>query len=369
MDNKTKVKVAVVIGIVALAVIFIFMVIFVKGNKTPVNKNIPRKGDAGFVDPTQNTTNTTTKKEEETVPGSNVTLDDVVCLGIKNGNLVKINSDLTSVDVKKLESGFKDYCYGDKNVYTVIDNEDGTYSVIEIDLTKSNYPEKNIITTGEYGAINNIEYYGGKLYFVSQIGQLIEYSISENYFRALTAAGEVSSFVINKKDNNIIVSYMPGGVNSGIYTFDFTQNNFTQFIALDELAGDLILNGNSLIIDVKGFNSLYLYDMESGSVVAIGADNYLNKAENHIAFYDNVLLYTNGSAIDLKKSSGEDYQENWYVLNDGTIADISMIDSSKMQIARYDAERKVTRSIIIDLSNGETTEKPDVVYTDIIKIK
>ena len=162
---------------------------------------------------------------------------------------------------------------------------------------------------------------------------------------------------------------MPGGVNSGIYTFDFTQNNFTQFIALDELAGDLILNGNSLIIDVKGFNSLYLYDMESGSVVAIGADNYLNKAENHIAFYDNVLLYTNGSAIDLKKSSGEDYQENWYVLNDGTIADISMIDSSKMQIARYDAERKVTRSIIIDLSNGETTEKPDVVYTDIIKIK
>ena len=33
MDNKTKVKVAVVIGIIVLAVIFIFMVVFVKGNR------------------------------------------------------------------------------------------------------------------------------------------------------------------------------------------------------------------------------------------------------------------------------------------------------------------------------------------------
>ena len=47
----------------------------------------------------------------------------------------------------------------------------------------------------------------------------------------------------------------------------------------------------------------------------------------------------------------------------------SVCTSNKELVARYDAERKVTRSIIIDLSNGETTEKPDVVYTDIIKIK
>ena len=43
MDNKTKVKVAVVIGIIVLAVIFIFMVVFVKGNRNSKKNDIPTK--------------------------------------------------------------------------------------------------------------------------------------------------------------------------------------------------------------------------------------------------------------------------------------------------------------------------------------
>lgn len=370
MDNKTKVKVAVVIGIVVLAVIFIFMVIFVKGNKTPVNKNIPTKGQEGYVDPTKTSSS---NKEEKESPGEAITLDDVISLGIENGNLVKINKDLSSEVVKKLESGHVEYCYGDSKVYSAIDNEDGSYSIIEIDLLKSNYPEKTILTSSNYETINNLSYYAGKLYFISGKDSLIEYSISENYSKALTNEGEASSFVIDKENNIMYVSYKPNGQNPGIYILDFTTNSFTQIISLGELAGELILSGKTLVIDVKEFSMLYVYHIEQNTVVAIGSDNYLPEVNNLIAFYDNVLLYTDGATINIKDENGNSYQDNWYTLNDRTIADISMIDKTKLQIARYDvngaSSGNVSRSIIIDLSNGATTEMPDTAYTDLIRIK
>ena len=273
-----------------------------------------------------------------------------------------------------MESGYTEFCYGESKIYTVVNNEDGTYSVIESDLTRSNYPEKTIMTTGDYGAITNIAYYSGKIYFVSQIGQLIEHSISENYSRALTNANEVSNFTIDETNNRMLVSYEQNGQNPGVYIFDFTQNTFAQIIALTQLPGQLILNGNSLIIDVKELSSLYIYDMETNSVISVGPESStLKQIANQVAFYDNVLLYTNGSTIDIKKASGETYQDGWYTLNDGSIADISMLDSSRMQVARYDASGaasgKITRSIIIDLSNGTTTEMKESVYTDVIKLK
>lgn len=367
MDNKTKVKVAVVIGIVILAVIFIIMVVFVKDNRTPVNKNIPTKGKEGYVDTTKNTIENSTSDNQVVSSNKPANIAEIVSLGIKDNNLVEIKSDLSSTVVKNLPSGYKEYCFGENKVYLISDNENRTSSIVEIDL-KNNYSEKTI-TTDEYEGITNIEYYSGKLYFVSGMGQLIEYSISENVARALTNENEISSFTINKEKNNIILSYRPNGTNPGIYVFDFTTNSIVQIVTLNELAGKLALNGNTLVIDVKEYNTLYVYDMEKNTVVAIGADNIMKKADNHFTFYDNVLLCSDGDSVSLKDVSGESYKDNWYVLNDKTIADISMLDSTKLQISRYGENGIVSRSIVIDLSNGVTTEMPDVVYNEVVRIK
>ena len=48
-----------------------------------------------------------------------------------------------------------------------------------------------------------------------------------------------------------------------------------------------------------------------------------------------------------------------------------MLDSKTIQIARFDENGtgKVTRSVLIDLTNGTTTEKTDSVYTEVLRIK
>ena len=368
MDNKTKVKVAVVIGIVILAVIFIFMIIFVKGNKPSVNKDIPVKASNSYSNKDENTVGNYSEDNDDN-QGNQTNVNDMVSIGIKDNNLVKINSDLSSTTIKKLENGYIDFCYGDNKVYVVLNNEDGSYSISEIDLLKNDYSEKVVLTSSEYGSINNIEYYSGKLYFVTEKGQLIEYSISEEFARNLTNENEVSYFVVDEKNNRLFVSYRPNGENPGIYILDFTANNYTQVVTLNDLTGELILNGNSLVIDVKELSKLYLYNSEKSSIVEIGDDNKLNEAKNQVAFYDNGLLYTNGVTIDIKDTSGNSYKDGWYTLNDNTIAGISMISSNKFQIARYDENGKVTRSIVIDLSNGDTTEMNDTVYSDLKIIK
>ncbi|MBR2289796.1 MAG: hypothetical protein IJ867_04175 [Clostridia bacterium] len=383
MDNKTKVKVAVVIGIVVLAVIFIFMVVFVKGNRTKTNPNIPRKGEEGYVDPTATNTNTTssstrsdenptTVSGEETPVSRQDTLTDTISLGIQNGNLVKIGSDLSVTNVTFLGNEYLEFCYGDNKAFVAIDNGNGEVCVVQIDLSKSDYPEK-ILIEGGYGTIHNIEYYEGKLYFISGSSQLVEYSIEESFARGLTNVNETSSFAINQENNTMYVSYRPSGVNPGIYVLDFTANTFTQIITLNDLAGELILNGKTLVIDVKDYGSLYLYNIEKNTVAGIGADNYLASARDQIAFYNNIVLYTNGSSIDLKNEDGNVYQDSWYVLNDNSIASISMLDDTRIQLARYDENGKaggnITRSVVINLSDGTTTEKSDTVYLDVIRIK
>jgi len=378
MENKTKVKVAVVIGIIILAIVFILMVVFVKGNKTSVNNNIPRKGEEGYVDPTVKNTaeeptsdNTVQELDPEEIQQS--ALDNVISIGIKGDYLVKINSDFTSSNIKKLEIGYSEYCYGDNKVYIVNSNQGVSNSVIEIDISQSNYPEKQIISTSDYGNIKNIEYYQGKLYFVTSIGQLVEYSISESYARAITNPNEVSSFVINKNRNVMYVSYKPEGTNAGIYVLDFTANTFTQIITLNDFAGELILSGNSLVIDVKEIGSLYVYDIVNNTANSIGSDNNLKSAESHVAFYGDIILYTDGTAINLKKENGEVNQDNWYVLNDSSIAGISMLNSSVLQLERYDEGGRnasnITRSVLINLKDGTTTEVPDTVYFDVVRIK
>lgn len=370
MDNKTRVKVAVVIGIVVLAVIFVFMIVFVKENRPKKNKNIPTVTN-GYAETNKNTVvddgNKTNNGKE------NTSLDDVVSIAIKNGSLVKVSSDFSSNEIIKLEDGYTEFCYGENKVYTVYNNEDGSCSIFEIDLLKDKSTQKSIFTSSDYGKIKNVKYYAGKLYFVSEQGALVEYSISEEYVQSLTNDNEVSSFAVDENKDILYVSYKPNGENAGVYILDFTANTFTQIIQLDDLPGELILSGTSLVIDVKEFQTLYVYNITNNSVVAVGADNYFKEPENHIAFFDNVLLYTDGEKIDLKDESGNSYQDNWYNLNDRTIASISMLDSKTLQIARFDENGagagKVTRSIIIDLLNGTTTENADSVYTDVVRIK
>ena len=205
MDNKTKVKVAVVIGIIILAVIFMFMVIFVKGNRMPVNENIPTKASPS--------TYIINNKETNEIPVKNgnnqnnddevkIALEDIESIGIREKKLVKINSDLKYETIKKLESGYSSFCYGDGKIYELVMNiEENLSSIIEIDLSDKEYSEKTIFSSGDYGLIDNMRYYSGKIYFVSSKGQLVEYSMSEEYARLLTNENEVSTFAIDENKN------------------------------------------------------------------------------------------------------------------------------------------------------------------------
>ena len=371
MDNKTKVKVAVVIGIIILAVIFILMVIFVKGNRTKVNKNIPTKTSNTYEAPDEDKSNNKSNEKEEISDNKNkekITLDETVSIGIKNEEIVIINSELKSKSIKKVKNGYSDFCYGDNKIYELINDKDGI-KIIEINLEDEDYPEKVILSTNDYGLVDGINYYSGKLYFVSGNGRLVEYSISEEHFEFLTNENEVSSFAIDKDNNCIYVGYKPEGENAGVYRFDFTENNFIELISLNELPGEMMIKGKALVIDVKELGAIYAYDIEKQTVLEIGSNNYLQKASYHIAFYDNYILYTDGSKIDLKDNSGNSFQDGWYNLNDNSISRISMISKTKLQIARKDEDGEVTKSIIIDLTNGNAVEEPETVYFDLILIK
>ena len=374
MDNKTKVKVAVVIGIVILAVVFIFMVVFVKGNNSPkTNKNIPTREPGTYSSSSGNTsnsnsnssTNSTGKSDNKT--GKAITLDEIVSLAIKDNCLVKIDSNLKSTIVKELEDEYISFCYGDSKAY-IATNQDDSCVVSEIDLLKSNYPTKEIFSTNDYSSINDLDYYAGKLYFVTENNALVEYSIEEDFSRFLTNENEVSHFAIDKNKNLLYASYMPNGENCGIYVLDFTANTFSQIVGLEELSGELVLNNSSLIIDVKEYGKLFVYNSETNTILDIGDCN-LGKTSSHVAFYSNNLLYTDGNKIDIKDESGNSSQDEWYYLGDNSISRISMITPTKLELVRNDENGKSIGIIIIDLTDGSAVEEPDIVYSEVILIK
>lgn len=363
MENKTKVKVAVVIGIVILAVIFILMVVFVKSNKK-TNNDIPRKTKETSVSNSENIVDTEKDKEDNETNQENATLENVISLGIKDGNLVKINNDLTSTIVKKLDDNFGEFCYGDEKAYISIKENDKCI-IKELDLVKENYPEKTIFSSSDFDSINCISYYGGKLYFVTEYEQLIEYSISEEYSKNLSNKNEVSFFVIDKNKNNMYVSYKPNGENPGIYLLDFTLNNYTQKITLSNLTGKLYLGDNTLVIDVKEVGKLYAYNIDSNSIVEIGNDN--SQIDKQIAFFGNVMLYANNTVIDLKDSNGNSYQDKWYDLEDREIYSIDMISTNILNITILNNDKTYScRSI--DLTTGGTGEVPENVYLKTVRI-
>ena len=199
MDNKTKVKVAVVIGIVVLAVIFILMVFFVKGNrKSKVNKNIPTKTSTSdeekVISKNENKVNNEKDNSDSEIEVENDeknNLEEFVSLGIRDNYIVKINSDLNFEKIKKIKNGYQDFCCGDNKIYELV--KGNGIKVIEINLEDENYSEKTILETNDYGIIKNIEYYSGKLYFISENGILIEYSISESESKFSISQNEIIS--------------------------------------------------------------------------------------------------------------------------------------------------------------------------------
>ena len=383
MDNKTKVKVAVVIGIIVLAVIFIFMVVFVKGNRNSKKNDIPTRTPGSYSQKNNNTTEEpVNNSEEDDQDGQDVenktdkdqsdddgnvsetlTLDNVTSLGIKDNNLVKINNDMTSSVVTSLKNGYTDFCYGDEKAYISYKNEDGSSSIVEIDLLKSDYPEKTILSM-ENTEINNLEYYSGKIYFVTENGRLVEYSIDEENTNFWTEENETSSFVIDKNNNCLYFSYKPNGENPGIYSLDFTSNTYTELVTLNDFAGELLLNGDSLVIDAKEYQSIYVYNNSLVSVTGIGSDN-LNSTSKQVDFFGDLILYTNGEKVDIKDSSGNSYQDNWYNSNGDLFTDVSMISSNNLQVTREDGQN----SVIIDLTTGNITEMEGSPYSDVVIIK
>lgn len=369
MDNKTKVKVAVVIGIVILAVIFIFMVIFVKGNRNSLkkNKNIPVK-DPNQV--SQTNTNTTTEKDDEDKNNSKngITLDEAVSIAVENNNLVFINSDLKSSIITELDEDYKEYCYGDNKVYVAYERDESSYSICEIDLSVKNYELKEVLSTEEYGGITNLEYYSGKLYFVTANGALVEYSIEEEFARFLTNENEVSHFTIDKDNNCLYVSYMPNGADCGIYVLDFTANTFTPIIGLDELSGEFVLIDRLLLMDITYLGKIYAYNIETNSIFEVADSGLLSKSSDEVTFYNGTILFTDGSKVGIEDNAGNLLQDDWYALGDGSISGISMLSDTQLQIARF-VSGNSGQSIVIDLVSGNITENPSKVYLDVVRIK
>ena len=58
-----------------------------------------------------------------------------------------------------------------------------------------------------------------------------------------------------------------------------------------------------------------------------------------------------------------------YDLGDNSISSISMITTNKLQIARRNEDGVITKSIIIDLTNGSATENKSEVYSELVIIK
>ena len=247
--------------------------------------------------------------------------------------------------------------------YISYKNEDGSSSIVEIDLLKSDYPEKTILSM-ENTEINNLEYYSGKIYFVTENGRLVEYSIDEENTNFWTEENETSSFVIDKNNNCLYFSYKPNGENPGIYSLDFTSNTYTELVTLNDFAGELLLNGDSLVIDAKEYQSIYVYNKSLVSVTGIGSDN-LNSTSKQVDFFGDLILYTNGEKVDIKDSSGNSYQDNWYNSNGDLFTDVSMISSNNLQVTREDGQN----SVIIDLTTGNITEMEGSPYSDVVIIK
>ena len=125
----------------------------------------------------------------------------------------------------------------------------------------------------------------------------------------------------------------------------------------------------SILFLRKKIDKIYVYNIEQQTILEIGANNNLQKASYHIAFYDNYILYTNGSKIDIKDNSGNSYKDDWYNLDDNSISKISMISKSKLQVSRSNEHGQISSGIIIDLTNGNAKDAGETIYSELVTIK
>lgn len=375
MDYKTKIKVAAVIGVVIIAIIFIIMIVFVKNNNT--NTNIPTKTQSNTTDNNSNGSETEDDKKEES---TTLSLDSVSSLAIKDEYLVKVNNDVTSENIIKLEDSedkkYIDYTYSNSKAYLlykeVIDSSEKLV-VYSLDLLKSNYPTEKILVQDEYNYGKDLTFANDKIYYITLDNNIFEYSIAEEAEKDLldnTFKVSNGSLKIDSANN---IAYFIASENSelGIYKMNLGTNERERIINGFSTGYDLLLKDKYLVCNVDNTN--YLYNSENNSIWEVGAN--VNSEDGHgatnkIAFYETqFVIYTNEKKIVLKDFDGNVLNESLYAVSEDkeTISSVSMITENKLQIV-LENDGNYEKSIIIDLSEGLLSENTDN-YKNIINIK
>lgn len=368
MNHKTKIKVAAAIALIIIAIIFILMIVFVKGNRD-IKNNIPTKTPGG----SSNTSKTDDNKKNNNK--NNISNNDVFALALKNKMLYKLNNNLESELINELSNGssdetFSDFSYDKNDVYLAYKSDNTTYIYKISNMDGSNNQEL-VFETDEYNYKNALTVYNDKIYYITEDAKLIEYSISEEVVNVLVNGYELGNgktFVIDKDKNVLYLMatvLTDDGTETGVYKLDFTSNAVSKIINLDEINGDLILNNNNLIIDVFNMSSVFIYNIDSNLVYSLGNYEY-NDIQQKVAFYEDVILYTNGNVVQLKDETGNDIKNDWYEAQDGYIYNISMISNQKLEVVIKN--NNAYEALTIDLNSGEISEIEEA-YLNVINLK
>lgn len=397
MDKKTKIKVAIAIAIVVIAVIFVLMVIFVKGNRSSKNTNIPTKtgteansdnGSNGSS--TGNNGNSSSGNEDEGNNNSNDSNNnssngEFKSIGLKDNTLVKIDSDLNCEEVKNVEnSNIKGYACSNGKIYVAYNTK---VDCIDIE-TGSGETIYNFSTNAYKEGLTVVD---DKLYFITEDSKLVEYSISEDRETILignneSKMGNGNSFAIDTLRNKIYLNASIPMENeegetelqAGIFVLDNTSNSVTKVVdGLAEPGGDLIIDGDILMIELDNTGKNYLYNIVNNTIVEVGDTKSTGKNEARLkgksAIYQGNVFVTDESAINVLDATGTVSVENWFIADVGSfIYEIGMISDTKLEIvlARMDdsGNSVVYKTKVIDATTG-TTSEIDASYYDLVLVK
>jgi len=378
MDNKTKIKVAIVIGVVIIALIFIGMIFFVEENRGD-NPNIPTKSVVS------DNTNTIQNKNEAIDEGKDITIEDTYSLALKDDFLVKIKDDFTSENVlniadKEDDEEYWAFSYDEGIAYLLYFNEKDTFKPIiySVDLLKSNYPKKKVVELDEKYCGMDFNVYNNKIYYSTVNDNILEYSINEEKMSYLLDEDSqvVRGSLEIDKENNLIYYIAEKNNSCAVYKMDLGTNESELIISGFSIGYDLYLYKNKYLI-CSVDDSIYIYNSENKSIWKLGSNSsYLDEKNiiGNVAFYEeNYIIYTDGQNVVLKDFDGNVLNESLYGVDNEqgeVIFSVCMLVENKLQIEVSDVSNSENnaRSILIDLEKGLLSES-DEVYTNVLIIK
>ena len=151
MDQKTKIKVAIVSALVVLAIIFILMVLFVRGNRDKKikesiptktsNETIPTENDVegNSTDPSNNT------NTDENFQAEIMDIEDIRCFAMKDGNIVELDKNENYAILKKIKNQtVLSYTYDNESLYIAYESAGTTIGKIDLNSGEEEIIFENI---------------------------------------------------------------------------------------------------------------------------------------------------------------------------------------------------------------------------------